>query len=733
MSWPLSIQTASEQGGLVLLVGDSSVGKTRCAYEAVRAVVPQWWLLQPADVEQVDRAAAAVPARLVVWLDELHRYLGGPAGLRAGTVRTLLDAGAVLVATLWPDRYIAYTTQPIPGRDDPYAVEREVLGLASVVGLASSFSDAEYERARAAAQCGDRRIALALESTDYGLTQVIAAAPQLIERWHSADPYALAVLNAAIDITRLGVRSPLGADLLRDAAPGYCNPRQRADAPPNWFEAALAYSSQRLRGAAAALAPIGTSNTMGQISGYLVADYLQQYAEGQRRATKVPASTWQSLCEHLTDPGDQVRAAMAARNRLLYRYAEPLLQNAADGGNKHAALLLADLLLRQGRTEEGLTLLRAQVDAGDLYAQIRLVDWLVEQSGVEELRARADAGDEYAVDRLVDLLVEQGREEELRAWANAGERHVLRRLVDLLVEQGREEELRAWANAGEHYAHRRLVDLLKEQGREEDLHARANAGDWYAAERLAELLVEQGRVEELHARANAGDVVAVLRLLSPLVEHGGAAELHTGTAADEVLASIRLVNLLAEQGRDEELHARANAGDVVAAVRLHMLLVEQERRAQMRLRVTNEKILAQVRLLNLLVEQGPEARLRVRPDLADLADLANLTGERLVGLEGKQDQEDELRAAFNADLERTAHLLVEQGRVEELRARADVGDWHAADRLAELLVEQGRVEELRARVDAGDWHAAEQLVGFLMEQGQEAGEQLRRYGLSAEE
>ena len=44
-----------------------------------------------------------------------------------------------------------------------------------------------------------------------------------------------------------------------------------------------------------------------------------------------------------------------------------------------------------------------------------------------------------------------------------------------------------------------------------------------------------------------------------------------------------------------------------------------------------------------------------------------------------------------------AHLLVEQGRVEELTARADSGDGYAASCLADLLATQGREEELTAR------------------------------------
>ncbi|MEV4251349.1 hypothetical protein AB0J63_49190, partial [Streptosporangium canum] len=397
------IGRAAEHGGLVVIVGESSVGKTRCAYEALRAVVPTWWLLHPTRPEQVRQAAEQAPPRLVVWLDELQNHLGGPTGLEAGTVRALLQAGAVLVATVWPDRYHAYTAV---ARPDSHATERELLGLADVIHLEAVFTPAEQERARAAAEAGDARIALALKSADYGLTQVIAAAPHLVARWQGAGPYAAAVLNAAIDATRLGVRSPLSAELLRAAAPGYCTPRQRAAAPANWFETALAYATETLHGATAALAPVATAGMgMGQVAGYQVADYLQQHARAQRRMTKVPATCWQALCDHLTHPDDQDRAGNAAMNRLLYRYAGPLFRHATDVGNEEAAHRLVDLLARQGQAEE----LRARADAGDKWAALRWAGLLADQGQAEELRARADAGDEWAARGLVDLLADQGQ------------------------------------------------------------------------------------------------------------------------------------------------------------------------------------------------------------------------------------------------------------------------------------------------------------------------------------
>ena len=115
------VEAAAERGGFVLLVGGSSVGKTRCAAEAVKALLPDWWLVHPAGPAEVAALAQAPPPRTVVWLDELQRYLDGEHGLTGAVVRALLDAPhpAVIIGTLWPDRYTAYTAVPAPGGRRP--------------------------------------------------------------------------------------------------------------------------------------------------------------------------------------------------------------------------------------------------------------------------------------------------------------------------------------------------------------------------------------------------------------------------------------------------------------------------------------------------------------------------------------------------------------------------------------------------------------------------------------
>ena len=163
----------------------------------------------------------------------------------------------------------------------------EVLNLADVVRIDPAFSREEQGRARAAT-ARDPRQRIALDATGYGLTQTLAGAPQLVARWkdaETADPYARAVLTAALDEVRRGQREPLSADFLRAAAVDYCTSQQQAEAPDNWFEQALAYATAKLHGDIAALSPAGVG--MGKIAGYTVADYLIKHARPQRRYARI--------------------------------------------------------------------------------------------------------------------------------------------------------------------------------------------------------------------------------------------------------------------------------------------------------------------------------------------------------------------------------------------------------------------------------------------------------------
>jgi hypothetical protein len=87
--------------GFVLLVGESTAGKSRLAYEVMRQHFPKYRLVVPDSRESMARLVDIVVRlrRVVVWLDELDAYLGA-GGLSAGQVRRMLDADGARVVVL---------------------------------------------------------------------------------------------------------------------------------------------------------------------------------------------------------------------------------------------------------------------------------------------------------------------------------------------------------------------------------------------------------------------------------------------------------------------------------------------------------------------------------------------------------------------------------------------------------------------------------------------------------
>ena len=97
---------------LVVIRGGSSTGKTRAAYEAVAARLADWQLDYPRDIAALkERLDAGIPARTVLWLDELRQYADadeGPAVL--GRLADLLGGeGHLVITTMWPEHWTTYT------------------------------------------------------------------------------------------------------------------------------------------------------------------------------------------------------------------------------------------------------------------------------------------------------------------------------------------------------------------------------------------------------------------------------------------------------------------------------------------------------------------------------------------------------------------------------------------------------------------------------------------------
>jgi hypothetical protein len=543
-------------GVFVLLIGGSSVGKTRSLYEALVEVLPDWWLVHPADPDAIRNLAVTPVPRTVLWLDELQRYLGpyGEERLTAA-IRTLIQAGTVLVGTLWPEELDKRQRRPASEEVDRYEDDRKLLDLADIVVVPETLSADERRRAETLAVT-DPRIQIALTSTDYGMTQVLAAAPDLVRRWeHAADPYGKAVLTAAIDACRLGVTSPLAREFLAAAVPGYLTSAQRASAPAaTWLDTALSYATAPLRGAATALAAVG-SDRMGELVGYTVAEYLLQYGGIARAAVFPPASFWQAASDTLRNSKDLNSLAQAAEQRCRFQRAAQMYQCAAVIGDSAALRRLATLRVQADDRRGAEELYRKAAELGDT-AALQDWGWLREQANddgcAEKLYKQAlDRGDPNALDGLIRL---QERADDLPAAQrlvreNVGNRDAVRMVFDWLWRTGDETgtlslarlaadrgdtdplcelasfRLQAGDRNGAEELYREVFDRGDTYAVSYLIRLREEAGDHDEAEAIARRAADQGDINGLwtlaHVRGRAGDSAGAEDLYREADERGG--------------------------------------------------------------------------------------------------------------------------------------------------------------------------------------------------------------------
>ncbi|MFC6680523.1 hypothetical protein ACFQE7_31980 [Nonomuraea ferruginea] len=300
-----------EHPTLVMLVGTSSTGKTRSAYEAALNCLPGWTILHPLHAtDLLTTLEGGVEPRTVLWLNESQIYFDGDQGEAVATeTRRLLTmtSDVVVIGSMWPEYWFAYTRTPRPGVPDPHHQVRALLDNATKISVPDAFTPTELRNAHQVAE-RDSRLATALTAMDngYGVTQTLAGGPDLMSRWEDApDPYKRAVVNAAIDARRLGHLSPLSAELLHKLSAASLNGPQRAAAPPGWFEDSLGYACEPLRGGISLLT--ATSRAENRVEGYVLADFIHQQGRAARRCSPVSDEMWRALAVHSGDADDLER------------------------------------------------------------------------------------------------------------------------------------------------------------------------------------------------------------------------------------------------------------------------------------------------------------------------------------------------------------------------------------------------------------------------------------------
>jgi hypothetical protein len=244
------LHAALRRGGFVLLVGESTAGKTRAAFEAILLLHPDYHFMAPSTREAVETLLDDWGAvdRCVVWLDDLERFLG-PGGLTTSTLhRLLLQNRQVLVlATMRSHEYDRYRdraeTEVSGAAQEVWRQGRAVLRQAQVVHVDRRWTHAERERTRAV--MADPRLVRALAGDErFGVAELLAAGPELVEAWQHAwipghHPRGAALVAAAVDARRAGYHRPLPKEILQQLHEGYLMRRGGVELRPESFQEAL--------------------------------------------------------------------------------------------------------------------------------------------------------------------------------------------------------------------------------------------------------------------------------------------------------------------------------------------------------------------------------------------------------------------------------------------------------------------------------------------------------------
>jgi eukaryotic-like serine/threonine-protein kinase len=212
--------------GFTLVVGEASAGKTRAAFEAMRAALPDHTLLVPSAVGDVTAAVSKARGErnCVLWLDDLQAFLRGGNITRKDIAELLVgdEHHRVILATMH-----AVDESRLTGRladEEPpeqlLDIGQGVLDLVSHrIFLDRLFSAGEQERARQLAGTDERIMSALAHAAHTGIAEYLAWGPQLYAQWEDAwargnRPRGAALITAAVDCRRAGFTGSLPRELL---------------------------------------------------------------------------------------------------------------------------------------------------------------------------------------------------------------------------------------------------------------------------------------------------------------------------------------------------------------------------------------------------------------------------------------------------------------------------------------------------------------------------------------
>lgn len=553
---------------LVTLTGGSSTGKTRALWEALQLLPPSWRVWQPLDSGALEALLSGLDAmgpQTVVWLNEAQRFLltdGSSAGeqVAAALRRTLGDRGrapVLILATLWPEYWNVLTTEPRPGSRDPHSHARRLLD-SSAIRVPELFAGDDLG-SLTAASTADRRLALALRHADEGhVTQYLAGVPALLQRHANAPAPARALIDAAMDLRRLGHGEAIPLDLLEQAAYAYLTDLQFELLPEDWLEKAIAFAAEPQRGIRGPLTRVRSRDRRpaSTLISYRLADPLDHSSRRERRRHAPPHPLWDCVVAHASAK-DAHHLGKSARAAGLPHTAMILHHRAAAAGNAAAALDAGELLAQLDRPEEALEWYETANRLGSphgLRFAASMLAYAGEWDRAGELFIRS-ARSGY----LLSLFecVENMRELE---YPGDPDKWLHQALTEVLKTVTFEKALECYRLADDRRNEGRMLLLMEREAEALQVFQQAAAdGNFYCADLAA------GLIEREHG------VDGALAWFSSMVKQGGIGAIYP------VQASARILKGAA---RTEEaislLKEWAEAGDAMAAEEVVALMTQSD-------------------------------------------------------------------------------------------------------------------------------------------------------------
>ncbi|MFJ7151080.1 tetratricopeptide repeat protein [Streptomyces sp. NPDC100445] len=417
---------ALKPGHFVLLIGDSTAGKTRTAYEAAQQLLGDYRVFMPFDGSEAAIATELLrhDSRVLLWLDDLDVFMAPPA-ISVRIIDEVTQRNGIVLSTLRAERF-----NELSAREDRSAFDterrlvrnaRQIMSRAEKFFLDRRWSNEEVDRARTST---DPRLADAVNhADDYGVAEYLAAGPQLYEEWRNAwspgaHPRAAALVASAIDFKRAGINKPVGIGELVRVHEHYLQENGGIRLRPETFEQAISWATDPLHATTSLLVPYDAGT-------YKAFDYLVDKVANSEKMKHIPDAVWDEVLSGHWDFDFHTVGEYAAKTgrtdlaERAYRLAESSDHEGKD------AFRLGHVFATAGDYDQAENWYSRSADSGNVHALANLGYVYVKKRNFPQAEKyfsdAAQKGDEKATVGLATILLHQDRIDEADTWCQIAE------------------------------------------------------------------------------------------------------------------------------------------------------------------------------------------------------------------------------------------------------------------------------------------------------------------------